>query len=45
MIWFCDGISTHPAGTDFKLRLHGEIKFHPGKAGQGSTWYFFIKTH
>ena len=34
-------ISTRAAGTDFTLRLHGEIKFHSGKAGQFSTWYLF----
>ena len=34
-----DEISTHPARTDFSLRLHGEIKFYPGKAEQFSTWY------
>ena len=36
-----DEISTRPARTDFPLRLHGEIKFHPDKAGQFSTWYLF----
>ena len=36
-----DKISTGPAGTGFKLQLHGEIKFHPSKAGQLSTWYLF----
>ena len=40
MIPVCqDKISTYPAGTDFTLRLHGEIKFHPGKVEQFSTWY------
>ena len=34
-----DEISTHPAEADFTLRLHVEIKFRPGKAGQFSTWY------
>ena len=34
-------ISTLPTGADFTLRLQGEIKFHPGKAGQFSTWYSF----
>ena len=34
-----DEISTCPAGADFILQLHGEIKFHPGK-GQFSVWYF-----
>ena len=44
MILFCrNEISTRPAGTNFNLRLHGEIKFHPGKAGQVSTWYLFKK--
>ena len=36
-----DEISTHPTGTDFTQRFHGEIKFHPEKAGQFSTWYLF----
>ena len=36
-----DEISTRPAGTDFTLRLHASIKFHPGRAGQFSTWYLF----
>ena len=40
MIPICrDEISAHPAGTDFTLRLHEEIKFRPGKAGQFSTWF------
>ena len=31
MIMFCqDEISTHPAGTDFTVRFHGEFNFHPG---------------
>ena len=30
-----------PAGTDFTIRLHREIKFRPGKARQFSTWYLF----
>ena len=34
--------STCPAETDFALRLHAEIKFRPGKAGQFSTWYLII---
>ena len=34
-----DEILTRPAETDFKLRLHVEITFRPGKAGQFSTWY------
>ena len=35
MIPVCrDEISARPAGTDFSLRLHVEIKFRPGKAGQ-----------
>ena len=38
MIPFCqDEISTLPAGTDFTLGLHDDIKFHLGKAGQVST--------
>ena len=46
MILFCrDEISTCSAGTDFTLWLHREIIFHPGKAGQVSSWYLFIKTH
>ena len=40
-----DEISTRPAGTDFTLRLHGEIIFYPCKAGQVSTLYLFTKTH
>ena len=40
MILACrDEISTRPDKTDFTLRLHVEIKFCPGKAGQFSTWY------
>ena len=40
MIPVCwDKISTRPAGIDFTLRLHVEIKFCPGKAGQFSTWH------
>ena len=40
MISACrDEILTRPAETDFTLRLHMEIKFHSGKAGQFSTWY------
>ena len=35
MIPVCwDEISPRPAGTDLTLRLHVEIKFRPGKAGQ-----------
>ena len=34
-----DEISTRPAETDITLRLHVEIKFRPGKAGQFFTWY------
>ena len=34
-------ISTRPAGAYFTLRLHVEIKFHHGKAGQFSTCYLF----
>ena len=34
-----DEISTRPTETDFALRLHLEITFRPGKAGQFSTWY------
>ena len=43
-----DVISTRPPGTDFTLRLHGEIKFHSDKAREFSTWYLFrfvTKTH
>ena len=32
-------ISSRPAETDFTLRLHVEIEFRPGKAGQFSNWY------
>ena len=40
MIPVCrDEISPRPAGTDLTLRLHVEIKFRPGKAGQLSTWH------
>ena len=42
MIPVCqDEISTRPAGAYFTLRLHVEIKFHHGKAGQFSTCYLF----
>ena len=42
MIPVCwDEISPRPAGTDLTLRLHVEIKFRPGKAGQFSTWHLF----
>ena len=42
MIPVCrDEISTGPVGTYFFLRLHVEIKFCPGKAGQFSTWHLF----
>ena len=36
---FWDKISARPAETDFTLRLHVEIKFRLGKAGQFFTWY------
>ena len=36
-----DEILTGPARTYFTVRLHGEIKFHSGKAGQFSTLYLF----
>ena len=37
MIPVCrDEISTRSAGTDFNIRFHEEIKFHPDKAGQFS---------
>ena len=43
MISACqDEISTRPAETVFTLRLHEEIKFRPGKAGQFSTWKLII---
>ena len=42
--FFRDEISTSPAGIDFTLRLHEEINFHPGKAGQVSR-YLLAKTH
>ena len=46
MILFCRvEISTDLVETDFTLRLHGEINFHPGKVGQVSTWYLFTKTY
>ena len=39
MIPVCrDEISARLAGTDFTLRIHVEIKFRPGKAGQFFTW-------
>ena len=42
MIPVCwDEISTRPAGAYFTLRLHVEIKFHHGKAGQFSPCYLF----
>ena len=42
MIPVCrDEISTRQAGAYFTLRLHVEIKFHHGKAGQFSTCYLF----
>ena len=34
-----DEILACPAEKDFTLRLHVEIKFRPGKAGQFPTWY------
>ena len=43
MISACrDEISTRSAETDFTLRLHVEIEFRPGNAGQSSTWYLII---
>ena len=43
MIRACrDEISTRPAETDFTSRLHVEIKFRPGKAGETSTWYLIV---
>ena len=46
MISFCrDEISTHLAGTDFTLLLHGEIIFHPGNVGQVSPRYLFTKNN
>ena len=42
MIPVCrDETSPRPAGTDITLRLHVEIKFRSGKAGQFSTWHLF----
>ena len=42
MILVCrDEISFRPAWTDLTLRLHVEIKFRPGKAGQFSAWHLF----
>ena len=40
-----DGISTRPGRTDFIPRLHGEIKLHPGKAVQLTTWYLLRFVH
>ena len=37
-----DEILTRPVETDFTLRLHVEIKFRPGKAGQFSTRFACI---
>ena len=34
-----DEISIGPAEKVFTLRLHVQIKFRPGKAGQFSNWY------
>ena len=43
---FCrNEISTSLAGTNFILRLHGEINFHPGKVGQGSTLHLFTNSY
>ena len=42
---YWDEIPTRPVGTDFTLRLNGEIKIHPGKAQQFSTWYLFRFVH
>ena len=36
-----DEISPRLAGTDLALRLHEEIKFRPGKAGQFYTCHLF----
>ena len=36
-----DKTTTHPAGTDFTIRLYGGTKFHTSKAGQFLTWYLF----
>ena len=42
MIPVCrDETSPRPAGTDLTLRLHVEIKFRPGMAGQFSTRHLF----
>ena len=35
------GLSEWNQISDFTLQLHGEIRFHPGKAGQVSTWFLF----
>ena len=40
-----DEISADLAGVDFTLQFHGEINFHPSKAGQVSKWYLFTKTY
>ena len=34
-------ILTRPAGTDFTLQLHGEVKFRNRKTGQFSARYLF----
>ena len=42
MIPVCqDEISPRPAETDLIIRLHVEMKFRPGKAGQFSTRHLF----
>ena len=38
---YWDEISPRPDGADVTLRLHVEIKFRPGKAGQFSAWHLF----
>ena len=38
--WLHDPGLTRPAGADFNLRWHGEIKFHTGKVGKFSTGCF-----
>ena len=42
MIPVCrDEILPHSIGIDLILRLHVEIQFRPGTAGQFSTWHLF----
>ena len=46
MILDCrDETSTCPAGNHFAVGLHGEIEFHPDKAGRFSNLYLFRFVH